>query len=479
MSKCAFWCAGLRCRAIDAYDRRPYTDHAYAETHPDRLAVVARLSGWEPPALEGARILELGCGRGGNLLPMAASLPGATLLGIDRSTRQIDEAARIAREAGVRNVRFERAAIESFARSDAAFDYVVCHGVCSWVPPDTRRALLALVGRSLAPGGIAYVSFNVLPGWYERQTARDWLRMFPAEDARASLAWLREAVSPELGDYRRRIDALAARIAEAGETYAAHEYLSDEHHPQHVTSFLAEASDAGLAYLGDAIPSQTAVELLPEPVASRAEALEVAQVQQLVDFVRNTAFRRTLLVRSEDARARAWRWATTLQPAAMTGLRVASRLVPHARANASAASERFDGPDGSVLVSDPSTRRALHRLAEVAPASLPFAQLASGELLDLWLSTGGVDLHVYEPALGDGRFARPEACPVARWHALHGGTITNRWHQEVVLSDPVLRRVLPLLDGTRTADDLVALLGDAGIVRASLAALARAALLVR
>lgn len=478
MSKSRVLVRRVSCRAIDAYDRLPYTDRAYAETHPDRLAVVARLSGWEPPELGGARILELGCGRGGNLLPMAASLPGAALLGVDRSGRQIDEAARIAREAGIGNVRFEHAAIESYA-SSARFDYVVCHGVCSWVPPETRRALLALIGRSLAPGGIAYVSFNVLPGWYERLAARDWLRMFPAEDARAALSWLREAVSPELGDYRRRIDAVASRIGQAGEAYAAHEYLAHDHHPQHVTTFLAEARDSGLEYLGDAIPSQTAVELLSDPVAQRAASLEVAEVQQLVDFVRDTAFRRTLLVRSEDAQARGWRWPLRLQPPAITELRVASRLVAHAAENPGAASERFDGPDGSVLVSDASTRRALHRLADVAPRSLRFAQIGGDELFDLWLSTGGIDLHVHEPALGDGLSARPEACPVARWHAVHGGTITNRWHQEVVLSDLVLRRVLALFDGTQTLEDVGASLGDASVARAGVAALARAALLAR
>ena len=478
MSKSRVLVRRISSHAIDAYDRQPYTDHAYAETHPDRLAVVARLSGWDPPALGSARILELGCGRGGNLLPMATSLPGASLLGIDRSERQIDEAARIAREAGVGNVRFERADIEAYASEDR-FDYVVCHGVCSWVAEETRRALLALAGRSLAPGGIAYVSFNVLPGWYDKLAARDWLRLFPADDARASLTWLHEAVSPEHADYRRRLDAVASRIKQAGAAYATHEYLAEEQHPQHVSSFLAEARDAGLEYLGDAIPSHAAFEMLPESVAKRAESLEVAQAQQLVDFVRATAFRRTLLVRSEDARARGWRWPLRLQSGAISALRVASRLVPHAPRNAGAASERFDGPAGSVLVIDPTTRRTLHRLAEVAPRSLPFAQVAGDELFDLWLSTGGIDFHAHEPSLGDGLSARPEACPVARWHAVHGGTITNRWHQEVVLPDPVLRRVLGMLDGTRTVDDVGLALATHEVARASVRAIAHAALLVR
>lgn len=72
----------------DAYDEQPYTEHAYAETHPSRLAAVARMAQWEAPAIGQATILELGCGRGGNLLPMAAGLPGARFVGIDRSERQ-------------------------------------------------------------------------------------------------------------------------------------------------------------------------------------------------------------------------------------------------------------------------------------------------------------------------------------------------------------------------------------------------------
>ena len=67
----------------DLYDERPYTDHAYAETHPGRIAAVARMARWQTPGRGRARILELGCGRGGNLLPMAAGLPEATLVGVD------------------------------------------------------------------------------------------------------------------------------------------------------------------------------------------------------------------------------------------------------------------------------------------------------------------------------------------------------------------------------------------------------------
>ena len=57
------------------YDSVPYPRHAYGFTHPDRLATLATLHGLEPPPIERARILELGCASGSNLVPMAYEMP--------------------------------------------------------------------------------------------------------------------------------------------------------------------------------------------------------------------------------------------------------------------------------------------------------------------------------------------------------------------------------------------------------------------
>jgi len=470
----------------DPYDALPYTDHAYAESHPDRLAVVARLAGWEAPDPATARVLELGCGRGGNLLPMAAGMPGGTLVGVDRSGRQIDEARRIAAVARLANVRFVADGFEA-ADELEGYDFTVCHGVCSWIPAASRRALLAVVARSLTPAGVAYVSFNVLPGWYDRLAARDWLRFASGRDARSwSVGWLRDHVSPELADYRRRLDAVDRRLAETDRAYQAHEYLEDEHHPQLVSELLAEAEAAGLRYLGDAIPSETALELLPDEVGARARELGAVEAQQLVDFVRCTAFRRALFVRADGCEARGWKWSPRLRVEALDDLRVASRLRPHAEASAGGR-ERFDGPDLSVEVDDASARAALRELARIAPRSLPMRDLGRGagaaglraELFDLWLATGALDLHVSEPAISDGTSPRPVGCPVARWHAGHGGPITNRWHQEVQLADAPIRRMLSVLDGSRTVDEAARDAGcAAGIARSAVAALASCALLI-
>jgi SAM-dependent methyltransferase len=484
----------------DAYDLLPYTDHAYAEAHPDRLAVVARLSGWAAPAVEGARVLELGCGRGGNLLPMASALPGATFVGVDRSARQIGEARALAREAGLGNVTLHAASFDD-APLAGAFDYVLCHGVVSWVPVATRRALFRTIARVLAPGGVAHASFNVLPGWYERLAARDWLRFAAAQalatgDAADTLSWLRARVPPERACYAQGLASVQARAQETEAAYVAHEYLADEHHPELVGRVLAEAEEAGLAYLGDAIPQATAFELLDDETVLRAEKLDVSGAQQLVDFVTGASFRRALFVRADAAAARGWRWPRQLDASAITGLRLASRLVPEAARDDAAAIERFRFGDLTVEIADAGARRALHALAQVAPASLGWDELtqAAGgdapaleaELFDAWLATGALDLHAFAPTLATFPSPLPRACPVARMRATRGGPLTSAWHHEVVLPSKLTLDVLALADGTRTDERIAAALAlhqlspaeRLATVRASLVLLASFGLLV-
>ncbi|WP_394845950.1 class I SAM-dependent methyltransferase [Pendulispora brunnea] len=470
------------------YDRLPYTDHAYAESHPNRLAVVARLSGWVAPELAAARILEIGCARGGNLLPMAMSLPGAALVGIDPSQRQVDEALRIAGEAQLPNVRVLHTGFETAELEPGSFDYVLCHGLYSWIAVESRRALLRAIGQWLAPGGVAYVSFNTLPGWYERMAAKDWLRRAPSDEALASLGWLREQVSPELATYRYGLSRVLERLHETDPAYLVHEYLSEEHHPEYVGTFLAEAAEAGLAYLGDAIPQNVALELLPDDVGARVRELEVATTQETIDFVKGTSFRRALLVRAEACAERGWRWPKRLDPAAIGSLRIASRLREE-----SPGSDFFRGARESVQVPDPAARAALRELQRVAPRSLAFQELPgadpalASELFDVWLATGELDLYAHAPPMAQSAGEHPEAPPLVRLQAAHAGdaTITNLWHQEVRLLEPLVRFVLARLDGTRTAPQLVreaeraGLLADEASVRIAMDLLAASALLSR
>ena len=113
------------------YDEVPYMAAAFSNTHPEILAVTALMRGLEPPPLAGARVLELGCARGANLVPMAWSMPGATFVGVDLSQRQIDEAREMAKSVGVRNVTFHPMDLRALDETFGEFDYIVGHGLYS------------------------------------------------------------------------------------------------------------------------------------------------------------------------------------------------------------------------------------------------------------------------------------------------------------------------------------------------------------
>ncbi|MBC8076432.1 MAG: class I SAM-dependent methyltransferase, partial [Chloroflexales bacterium] len=162
--------------AADAYDQVFYPSAAEPSIHPDRLATVATLFGVRPAPVDQCRVLELGCADGANLLPMAYALPHGTFFGIDASPRQIAAGQAQIAALGLKNVRLQALDLQELPASSGEFDYIIAHGVYSWVAPAVQEALLALCGRHLAANGVAVVSYNVLPGWHQRGVARDLLR---------------------------------------------------------------------------------------------------------------------------------------------------------------------------------------------------------------------------------------------------------------------------------------------------------------
>ena len=124
-----------------------------------------------------ARVLELGCADGGNLIPMAWYLPKARFLGVDRAAGSLATGRAIADRLALSNLELRQADIADLdPASLGLFDYILIHGVWSCVPFAIQEQILRLCGACLAPQGIAYVSYNTLPGWHPRSMVRDFLR---------------------------------------------------------------------------------------------------------------------------------------------------------------------------------------------------------------------------------------------------------------------------------------------------------------
>ena len=158
----------------DRYAAALYPSHPVTLSHPDHLYVVGRLHGLTPPRVENARVLELGCGAGGNILPMAATIPGGRFVGIDLSERKIKMAKVAAAASGLRNIDLlvGDAMVVLKNVDGLAFDYIVLHSQYSGVPVEVQTLLLPFCRRLLSDLGILYVSYNTYPGWYGRGLVR-------------------------------------------------------------------------------------------------------------------------------------------------------------------------------------------------------------------------------------------------------------------------------------------------------------------
>jgi len=175
-------------RNATIHEEMPYESHPFRQTHPDRLATLSVLLGLEPPPLPSCRVLELGCASGGNLLPLAVAYPHAQFAGVDVSAVQIAQGQAAVDACGLGNVRLLTRSVTDIDERLGKFDYIIAHDLYSWVPNNVQDAILNVCSRNLTEQGVAYVSYNTLPGWRVRGRRRGGT---PCNRARSSDAGAR------------------------------------------------------------------------------------------------------------------------------------------------------------------------------------------------------------------------------------------------------------------------------------------------
>jgi SAM-dependent methyltransferase len=480
-----------------SYDVLLYPPRPFVQTHPDRLATLATLFGLSPAPPAACRVLELGCGSGGNLLPMAAALPGATFVGIDNAGVPIARARALAAQLGLGNVSFHELGIEDYEAPAQAFDFVIAHGVYSWVPEPVREALLALCARVLSSDGVAYVSYNALPGAHLRQMLREALAVHLGEiaspteriaAARKFLAFLIAAGESD-EDLVPTLSRAAREVVDRDDAFLFHDVLADVNQPYHLHEFAARARAHGLQYLSEAQFSEMQLEVLPAALQSTLQKMgDRLQREQYLDLLKERRFRQTLLChagRTLDHEPR---------PERLRGMAVSGAL----RWTADHESRRvtFLGPGTAHVVTDhPLLVRTLQAIAGSWPSPCWITDLGTERELpaihDMLLrcyAANLVRLHVQPPFVSTAPPERPRVSPVARLEAAEGSMLTTVRHTHYELDDDLARRVVTLLDGRRDRASLLIALredaaqpdGDLGAaVDASLSRLAAAGMLLR
>ncbi len=481
----------------NSYDWLPYPSLSYVQTHPDRLATVATLMGMDPAPVGRCRVMELGCAGGWNLIPMAYALPGSEFLGIDNSGTEIAEGQAQVAALELGNITLRQLDILDAGPDLGQFDYIIAHGVYSWVPPQVQDAVLRICQQNLAPNGVAYVSYNTYPGWHMLTIVRDMMLYHTrhmsdlqerAAGARALLDFLAEAVPEESGAYGSFLNSYAEYLRgevkgenAMGDSFLVHDELEEVNEPLYFYQFAQRAMSHGLRYLGETEFRTMMDGNLPPKTSGRLREMSgsVVDLEQYMDFLRNQTFRKTLLCHQEVPLSRA------LKGERLEHLYVASHAQPvgpepdiH-----SVSPTQYRGGDGAVITTDhPLTKAAMLHLADIWPRAISLEALRAAARIRLGHSATAagsngqaeaearvlntsllraytysdslVELHAFQPQIVLEVSERPVVSPVARRQAEGGTKVTNQRHERVEL-DEVNLYLLPLLDGQHDRGDLV------------------------
>lgn len=448
-----------------SYDELPYTSFPYPQTHPRNLSAIAQLFAMSPADVGTSRILELGCAGGGNLIPIASTYPSCQCVGIDASRRQIEEAIQLSESLGLSNIDLRHQDIDDFEWQGEPFDYVLCHGVYSWVPRETQRRLLAICQECLADQGIAFVSYNTYPGWYLRRGVREMMGFHASgfsdtqtkiNQSRALVDFLAGAVRTEGDSYDQLLREELGILRSSEDSYVYHEHLEKDNEPLFFYQFVERAEDAQLRYLADAQFSTMVPSDFSESTQStlRSIAPGIVQMEQYLDFLRNRKFRQSLLCRAEIQPDR------SIEPSRLQRLSVSAPLT---EVDSQTDSEwLFEHASGQRFsATDAVTANLFRILSGLWPRSIALSDLgeqaggfehAAQSTLELFaqglvsLTSAPIDCQT------DVSF-RPQTSELVRSQAEHVSFATNQRHERVPL-DAFDRAILVELDGTRDLNEI-------------------------
>lgn len=396
-------------KLADSYNRLPYTSYAFSYTQPDHLHALGVMRGLTPPPIEKARVLEIGCSFGGNVFPMALRYPNMQITAVDLSQTQIDVAQKLANAGGIDNIQFIAGDItkQKFRKQ---FDYIICHGVYSWVPKAVQEGILKCIAKHLSPNGLAFVSYNTYPGWKYKEVVRDLMQMgsaqFKNEQARINRA-LEFAKFTNI--IMQRHDSVASRnmghmfehIIEQSPSYISHEYLEWCNDPCYFSDFVKQAEAHQLGHFIDSNnfrPLHHKFEF--EEEFSQICAYfqnDFVQLEQFADILHNREFRCSVITHQANL-------------------------------------------DAHGITHDFQQREALEDLQKVCVHTPVHFTPPQQHLRGYWALNGNTDIHYYESPLSNAIFSRlqsGESVAVSELYAI-AQQVPNANPQEV---DEIIRNI--------------------------------------
>jgi len=470
------------------YDEMPYVSYPYPQTHPDRLSALARLFSVESPDVENCSVLEIGCASGNNLIPMAYLLPKARLVGIDLSAKQIDEGRAEVTKLGLKNLDLRCQSILDFDTKGQQFDFILVHGVYSWVDNNCQEKILDICNKTLTPHGIAYISYNVMPGWRMRGMLRDMMiyhvskfndRQSKIYQARALLQFLANSVQGDKNPYGIFLQSELELLRAQNDSYIYHEFLEENNEPCYFHQFVSRCEKHGLAYLGDSDPRTMSTRDMPEQAQKHlSQTISLVETEQYLDFIRNRMFRMSLITRKGKQPI------YSVNPSCVQNLHLSSSLTSNEPNLNILATEQasFTCQNGVVMgVGEPLLKASLLVMQKAWPSSMPTMEILekASAMLGLKLPTDAQALGQLVYQLGQMMVTAYTSMPIGSVEIttrpipgitaispkpkLFGfianqaatlGAVTNIRHQIIRVGD-FEKAIINYLDGTHDQDSIV------------------------
>lgn len=444
------------------YDRVAYPTTVFAQTHPERLAVLARLAGLDPVPPCEARILEIGGGTCVNLMSMAAMWPGCDAHGFDLSTNAVARGQEIAEAAGLGNVTL---AVEDICEAHhrypaGSFDYVIAHGVYAWVPPHVREATMRLAAHVLSDRGVAFISYNAMPGGHVRQIMREMLLDAigeiddPEERIAAVRDFLESYARPQDGDepLATALRQQAENMLQRPDAVLFHDELGPCFHPQRLLDVAAAGHACGLEFLTDAGRNRQLDGFLPDgasvPDDPEAAVLLAASRD---DYASLRYFRQSLFVKRQHGRM----IDRTIDATRIANLWMSTRMARQEDGS-------FVHGADSMVIKDEALADAIERAAAVYPQRVPVASISTDPehlrvLLQLY-TEWYVSLFTAPAPFPPSPAERPQCSPLVRGMLELGeAMLCTLDHGVLKIEQAELRALLRAADGQRTIAEIAAL----------------------
>ena len=301
----------------NTYNELLYKSNPFNYTVPALLEAYGRLYGLTPKDSRKARILELGSSFGGNIITQALYNPEAEFVGVDLTAEQVKKGNEVIEKIGLQNIKLIEKNILDINEDFGKFDYIIVHGVFSWVPDNVKEKIIKICNENLTEEGIAYISYNTYPGWKEPDKIREMMlyanKYFPEvalgdknQRGKAFISIVADQmksyndISEKKGDFIKQME----EILNMQDYYVGHEQLENINDPMYLHEFVDRLKKEGLEYVSDVGLRLSIVSVYNDGTIEKLNQLSQGDhviKEQCLDYILDTKFRRSIICKNSQA----------------------------------------------------------------------------------------------------------------------------------------------------------------------------------